>query len=271
MDKKIKKYISSSVKFHDFKGAVELASELGTGIEISRFGKLREIEENYNKLLKEYKAILKDFDGDVSLHGFFSNLTIASKDPLIREASKKRYAQSFELACEFGAKTVVFHTCFNNVLKHKEYRENFFLSNIEFYREFIKQFEREKITATIENVHEPNNEFIRNLIGAINSPYLKTTLDVGHVNLHSEIPPALWVKDYGLMLHHLHLHNNFGDEDSHSSLLKGSANIQEVLKAIYDIQINPSYTFEIFDKEELIESLKYFDEIISEFNQDRKQ
>ena len=64
MDKKIKKYISSSVKFHDFKGAVELASELGLGIEISRFGKLREIEENSYNILKEYKktrVVLSDY------------------------------------------------------------------------------------------------------------------------------------------------------------------------------------------------------------------
>lgn len=257
----LKKFISSTVSYHNFRSAVDLAQSLGCGIEISRFGKLREIEEKFDRLKSEYKEILKDFEGDVALHGFFSNLSIASKDPMIREISEKRYWQSFELAAELGAKTVIFHTCFNNLLKHREYQENFFLKNIEFYKSFIEEFEREGIVATIENVHEKDNTFIRNLVGAINSSNLKVTLDVGHVNLHSDIAPSDWIKDYGIMLHHMHLHNNFGDEDSHNSLKQGTVDFGEIVKTLKEMHLKPDITFEIFDKEALLESVDYFDEL----------
>ncbi len=257
----LKKFISSTVYYHDFKEAVALAQNLGYGIEISRFGKLREVEKNFDRLKLEYKEILRDFDGDVALHGFFSNLSIASKDPLIKEISEKRYWQSFELAAEFGAKTVIFHTCYNNLLKHREYQENFFLRNIEFYKGFVEEFEHEGIVATIENVHEKDTTFIRNLVGAINSPNLKATLDVGHVNLHSNIPPSDWIKDYGIMLHHMHLHNNFTDEDSHGGLKCGTVDFVSIVKTLKEMYLYPSVTFEIFDKEALHPSIDYFDEL----------
>jgi len=262
MGTKFKKFISSTVDFHEFKNAVEIASGLGYGIEISRFGKLRELDSHFDATLGEYKAVLADFEGEIALHGFFSNLSVASKDPLIREVSRRRYAQSFELACELGAKTVIFHTCLNNLLKHKEYQTSFFVSNIEFYKEFIGQFEREGIVATIENVHEPTPDWIRTLISAVNSPNLKAMLDVGHTNLHSPLSPSDWVRDWGIMLHHMHIHNNFGDEDAHTSLTNGSTDYLALFKTINEMQLRPSITFEIFNKDALLESVRYFDEVM---------
>lgn len=261
MKNQISKFISSTVDYHNFKSALEIADELGTGIEISRFGRLKDIEDSFDATKAEYKAALADFKGEVTLHGFFSNLNVASKDPLIREVSEKRYYQSLELACEFSAKTVVFHTCFNNMLKHTEYRQMYFQRNIEFFHEFIPYFEKEGIIATLENVHEPDWELIRSIVAAINSPNLKVTIDVGHCNLHSNIDVAEWIKNYGIMLHHMHFHNNYKDEDSHDSLLKGSLQIEPVIQTLKDMHLRPQVTFEIFEKEALSESVKYFDEV----------
>ena len=264
MKNKLQRFISSTVSYHDFGQACNIASELGCGIEISRFGRLADIENNYEKNKIEYKAILDDFDNEVTLHGFFSNLNIAAKDPLISEISKKRYFQSLELAEIFDVSTVVFHTCYNNLLKHRQYKEMFFLKNIEFFKEFVKNFERLGIILTIENVHEPDPDFIRNLVAAINSPYFGATIDIGHCNLHSDILPSNWIKDYGIMLKHMHFHNNFKEEDSHSSLLKGSIDIKSILITLKELHLYPTITFEIFDKEELIESVEYFNSLCDE-------
>lgn len=261
MERKVKKFISSTVSYHDFRDAVEFAQKLNCGIEISRFGKLSELDENFEKNKKEYKTILADFDGEVTLHGFFSNLNVASKDPAIAAVSQRRYYQSLELASEFDVSTVVFHTCYNNLLKQKQYQQMYFLKNIEFYKDFIKNFEDLGITATIENVHESNPELIRNILGAVNSPNLKATIDIGHCNLHSNLAVSDWIKEYGIMLHHMHFHNNYTDEDAHQSLLKGSLNIEQILLTLKEMQLFPQITFEIFDKEQVVESVQYFDSI----------
>lgn len=263
---KLQRFISSTVSYHDFERAVNIARELNCGIEISRFGKLSEMDENFEKNKIEYRSILDDFEGDVTLHGFFSNLNIAAKDPLIKEVSKKRYNQTLELASYFDVKKVVLHTCLNNLLKQKSYQEMFFLTNIEFFNEYIKNYEDLGIIVGMENVHEPNPDYIRNLIAAVNSPNFKATLDVGHCNLHSDITPADWIKEYGIMLSHLHLHNNFKDEDSHSSLLKGSVDIKKVLITLKELQLFPTVTFEIFDYDELTESVEYFNNLCNELN-----
>lgn len=264
MKNKSEIFISSTVDFHNIYGAVETANELKTGLEISRFGKLREIEDNFDETLDVYKDAIKDLAGPLTLHGFFSNLCIASKDPLILEASHKRYYQSFEIAAELGAKTVVFHTCYNNLLMQKQYRENFFMANLEFFREFIPHFEREGIVATLENVHEPDNELIRNIVAAINSPNLKATIDIGHCNIHSKIPVTEWIKDYGIMLHHMHFHNNFKDEDAHGSLKNGTLEIKPILLELKNMQLYPEITFEIFNREDLFESVEYFRKVYDE-------
>jgi len=255
MKNKSEIFISSTVDFHNIYGAVETANELQTGLEISRFGKLREIDDDFDGTLALYKDAISGLEGPLTLHGFFSNLCIPSKDPLIYEASVKRYYQSFEIAAELGAKTVVFHTCFNNLLMQKQYRDNFFMRSLEFFKEFIPHFEREGIVATIENVHEKDNELIRNIIAAINSPNLKATIDIGHCNIHSKIPVPEWIKDYGIMLHHMHFHNNFVDEDAHGSLKKGTLQIRPILETLKSMELYPQITFEIFDREDLFESV----------------
>lgn len=264
MKKKIEKFISSTVEFHDIYKAVETANELDLGLEISRFGKLRELDDYFDETLDKYEDAIKDLKNDLTLHGFFSTLCPCSKDQGIREISIKRYYQSLEIASRLGAKTVVFHTCFNNLLKQKVYRDGFFVSMVEFFNEFIPHFEERGIIATIENVHEPDNEMIRNVIATINSPNLKATIDIGHCNLHSNIPIENWIKDYGIMLNHMHFHNNFGDEDAHQSLKKGTVDIKKVLLALKEMEIYPQITFEIFNREDLFESVQYLDKLQKE-------
>ena len=140
----------------------------------------------------------------------------------------------------------------------------FFLKNIEFFRDFVKNFERLGIMLTIENVHEPNPDFIRNLVAAINSPYFGSTIDIGHCNLHSDMLPSDWIREYGIMLKHMHFHNNFKDEDSHSSLLKGDIDIKAILSTLKELRIYPTITFEIFNEDELIESVEYFNSLCDE-------
>ncbi len=264
MKRKIEKFISSTVEFHDIYKAVELANTLDLGLEISRFGKLKELDDNFEETLCRYEDAIKDLKNDLTLHGFFSNLCPVSKDRGIADISTKRYYQSLEIASRLGAKTVVFHTCFNNLLKQQVYRDNFFHSSVEFYNKLIPEFEQRGIVATIENVHEPNFEMIRNIIAAVNSPNLKATIDIGHFNLHSEITMEEWIENYGIMLHHMHFHNNWGDEDAHQSLKNGSLDVREVLLELKKMQIYPQITFEIFDKNELFESIEYLNALQKE-------
>ena len=66
------------------------------------------------------------------------------------------------------------------------------------------------------------------------------------------------------MLHHMHFHNNYGNEDAHSSLKKGSLEIKPVLETLKTMELYPQITFEIFDRDDLYESVAYFKELHKE-------
>ncbi|MBR2386082.1 sugar phosphate isomerase/epimerase, partial [bacterium] len=134
----------------------------------------------------------------------------------------------------------------------------YFQQSVEFYKQFIKECENSGITVALENVHESDPEYIRDIIAIINSNNFKACLDIGHCNLHSNLEPTEWIKTYGIMLHHMHIHNNFKDEDSHSSLLNGNIDLIQTFKTIKELNIKPSITFEIFDENALRESVDYF-------------
>lgn len=255
-----KKYISSTIYKNDFAKVVEFAEEHDYGVEISRFGKLRNIQNDFEDVLENYKNKLKGFNNGLTLHGFFSNLCVASQDPEIAQISKKRYEQSFRIAKELGAHTVVFHTTFNNLLKHTEYKNIFFDKTVKFYTEFIKNFEDEGITAVIENVHESDPSLILRILDAVASKNLKACIDAGHVNLHSQLSVSEWIKLYGKKLHHMHIHNNYGNEDAHSSLKKGSVDYIKVFNTLKSENLSPGMVLEIFDEADVIESVKFFNE-----------
>lgn len=248
--------LSSSVK-DDLKDSIKLAKELGLGIEISRFPNFKNIDTSFEQILIELQKDLAGFKGQRTLHGMFFDLSIASNDPEIRAISQKRYRQSFEAAKAINADIIVFHSG-NKGMKHKASQDKFKKNSISFWKEFIKEFEEANITAVIENVHEREPNSILEVIKGVNSPNLKASIDTGHANLFSEIKIPDWIKAYGKHLHHMHIHNNFGDDDAHNSLINGSISFDEIFNTLKDLNLNPTIVFEIFEQNDLLESLVYF-------------
>lgn len=259
----MQKFISSSV-FKNFKDAVELASQLGTGLEISRFASsLDNIDEVLNDHIEEMKKALHGFNSELSMHSFFIDLTPVSADPMIKKISRMRFEQCFNAAKYLGARTLVFHTGFNASLKFSDYYNYFAQEYVLFWKEFVKRFEEAGITAVLENVEESSPEFILNVIKEVNSPNLMASIDIGHANLHSDVPVVSWIKSYDKHLYHMHIHNNYGDDDSHSSVLKGTINIDEVFEALDELNLSPKMVFEIFEKNAVLESIQCFDEFFN--------
>jgi len=252
--------ISSTID-KDIKKSVELAKELGLGLELSRIPNIINNKKPFNDVLKEMENIFKDFSKTKSVHGLFFNLAVASPDDDIREISIKRYMQSLDIAKIIGAETIVFHTGNEATIKHKGFQENFIQNSISFWEKYVKHFEDATITAVIENVSENTYEPILRVIKAINSDYLKASLDVGHVNIHSNHNVLEWIDGYGQNLKHMHLHNNHTDDDSHASLLDGTLNFGKIFDEIRKQNINPVLVLEIFNKNALFESINYLKEI----------
>lgn len=192
----------------------------------------------------------------------FSDVNIAGQDLLLREVSQKRLMQSFEVGKALKVDTILFHTG-NKGTKHNGSIYNFKKNFIAYWKDFIKEFEKENIIAVLENVFEDTPEFCYDLFEGIDSPNLKLALDTGHVNLYAPKTDILdWVKLYDKNLYHMHIHNNFQTNDDHSNLKNGTVNFERLLKTIKEQNINPSFVFEMFKEEDIRTSLKYFNELM---------
>ena len=249
-------YVSSSV-CKSFENSVKFANDLDVNLEISRFGTPEILDEHFGELLDKYSKILKNFKNKISLHGFFFDLNPSSRDKMIFEATVHRYNQSFKIANAIGAKTIVFHSGYNGLIKHPVYFENFMHDQIEFWSSYIKKFENEGITAVLENTYEADPSILTEIVDRVNSNSLKICIDTGHVNINSDIPVVEWIEKIDKRLYHMHLHNNFTISDEHKSILKGTIDFRQVFYKLEQLKLNPDLVFEIFTPEEAQESIEF--------------
>ncbi len=246
--------ISSSAK-DTIKESIELAKRINTGIEISRMPFYKRKETTTQEVINTLKQDIEGFNKRISVHALFSDVNIGSKDPVIREISQIRFKQSLEVAKNIGADTVLFHTGNKGTL-HYDSQKSFKKKFIAFFKEFIKDFENAGITAVIENVFETTPDYCLELYEGISSPNLKLALDTGHVNLYApKTNVSDWIKAYGTKLYHMHIHNNFQQNDDHSNLANGTLNFEEIFNTLMQEAITPTLVLEMFTEEDIIKSL----------------
>ncbi len=252
--------ISSSAK-NTIKESAQLATELGLGLEISRLPFYKDKNTTQEQVIEKLKTDLQDFNNRITLHAMFSDVNVAGQDPLLKEIAQKRFIQSYNVGKAIGADTILFHTGNKGTL-HYGSQETFKKNFITFWKDFIKNFEQDNIIAVIENVFETTPEYCIELFEGVNSPNMKLALDTGHVNLYAQKTKVTdWIKAYGENLYHLHIHNNFRENDDHSNLENGTLDFVEIFSEIKNLGIHPSYVLEMFTEEDIRKSVKIFNSI----------
>ncbi len=253
--------ISSSAK-KTIKESAQLACDLNTGIEISRLPFYGNKFTTIDDVIAQLKESLGNFQNRITLHAMFSDVNISSQDPLLKEISQNRFYQSFSVGKALGADTVLFHTGNKGTLHYGSqlsFKKNF----ISFWKDFIKEFEKDNITAVIENVFETTPDYCLEFVEKINSPFFKLALDTGHVNLYAQKTQVIeWIKAYGNNLYHMHIHNNFRENDDHSNLENGTLNFDEIFELLKSMQLSPSFVLEMFSEEDIRKSLAKYRKII---------
>lgn len=260
MDIQDRLLISSSVK-DTIADSVKLAKELNCGIEISRLPICKNINNTVTDTIEILKNELDGFQGKITLHAMFSDVNVSSSDWELREIAQKRCRQSFEVGKAIGAKTILFHTG-NKGTKHygsiKAFKNNF----ISFWKKFIKDFEEAGIIAVTENVFETTPDYCLDLFNGVNSPNFKLAIDTGHVNLYAHNTEVTeWIKAYGKNLHHMHLHNNFGENDDHADLTNGTLDFTKIFNELKIQKIKPDMILEMFAEEDIHRSIEYINSL----------
>lgn len=209
--------------------------ELGVCVELQSYG-LEGVasEESWNKKLARHRKIAGRFSGRRVVHGPFLGLIYFYRDHLLRGAVQERLDRTFEVARELRPETLVLHT--NWRLDHAALGLNdlWLEECARFWRGEIRRYEELGVTVAMENLLEPDPELMIALCDRVASERFALCLDVGHVNVWSDLEPAGWVAQMGRRLVHVHVHDNRGLRDEHRPVGQGGIDFDALFAAFHE-------------------------------------
>lgn len=218
--------------------AQDLARAYGLGLEIAEFCTAWNMDRDFSQTDSLVQRKLAGISRRV-LHGPFNELFPCAIDPKARELAAARFQQAAALARRYGADKMVLHGGFNPWL----YYEPWYVSqSAVFWRDFSVP---EGLTICIENVMETKPELLLSILEQAENPALGLCLDVGHVNAYSTLPPMEWIAQCAGWVRHVHIHNNFGDVDSHNGLDQGTIPMEALLEALDRLCPQATITLEV--------------------------
>jgi len=241
---------------------VALALEHGLGIEVMAFAFPDVLDGNWRVTLDEYKQILKPVEGDLTVHGPFLDMVSGSPDPRINAVCLGRYSHAIRITAELGAKQVVFHANFIGTLHNTFYRTGWHQRNVEFWGPVAEYAEQHGVTILLENMFEFDPTIIADLLTAVNNPYLRTCLDVGHAHIFSDKQYTFdyWLRTMEPWLTEIHMNNNNGIIDEHHGFdwERGVLDYHDILPRIRRINPQLDLVLEMDQVEDMRNSLHYF-------------
>ena len=203
------------------------------GLELQSYGlKGVSSEESWNEVYIAHKKMRKGFSNRIAIHGPFIGIHYGHYDHLLSEGVENRMNKVFDIVEELKPDTLILHTGYTDVVSKFKIEDQWLDSISNYWISNIKKYEKVGTRVVLENLAETEPYLMKELAERVKSEYFGLCLDVGHVNLVSNLKPEKWIKELKDKLYHIHLHDNKGDEDSHKPLGEGNINFETFFKAL---------------------------------------
>ena len=169
-----------------------------------------------------------------------------------QDKSEKRFSeivQGMKNAAYLGAPMIVVHPCTHLDFNIEGNPEILFEYNLDFYRRLIPYAEEFGIKIAIENIGRVSitstPERLNRLYDTLNNPVFTVCFDVGHCLLQG-VDPAEAIRAIGdrLVGGCTHVHDNYGDGDTHTLPYYGAVDWESVMKALADIGYKGDLNYE---------------------------
>ncbi|MBN1955499.1 MAG: sugar phosphate isomerase/epimerase [Anaerolineae bacterium] len=244
---------------------VAFAQDHHTGIEIQIYGyDPNLLDGDWPGLVARHKSLLRNFAGEIALHGVFYDMNTASIDRQIVALTRKRYLTNLHIASELGARHVVFHANYLHVIRNPGFTEDWTRRQVDFFGGLIETAQELDVVITLENMWEPRPDIIASVIEQVDSPHLAACLDVGHAHLYSDpIPFTAWLERLSGHLVHCHINNHRGLYDEHLPLNAemGIVDYDTILPMLWQLPQPPLICLEMDDLGYLERSLGYMQQV----------
>jgi len=236
---------------------------LGAGVELQSYGlKGCSSLEQWDDRKQLHLNFRKYYHNRLAVHGPFLGIEYAYTDHLLKRAVDKRMEMTLQTVKQLKAERVILHTGFKREVFMFNYRGKWLKDTSEYWKKEIKRYDKLGVTVVLENVVEFDPQIMIELHDAVNHPRLKLCLDIGHVNVWSKFPPALWIEKFGNRLAHVHVHDNHGVYDEHLPIGKGNVDFQAVFRALKEVVPNVTASLEVIsDIDTVLDNLNKMIEI----------
>ena len=215
---------------------LQLTAEVLDSLSLKEFGNLRKLAER----------------APVTVHAPFIDLNPGALEPYVLKATRDRFFETVTAARVLKAEVIVFHTGYHPQ-KVDPFYDRWFKRALETFKEVSEEWQGK---IALENVFDTNPENLKNFIGNLPEK-IGICLDVGHMNLFSQVPISTWFNELGERIYEFHLHDNLGVKDDHFPLGTGTVNSGELFSQMEKLRQDYILNLENKTYEDVLKSLEY--------------
>lgn len=220
--------------------------EAGLGLDLM----LSDTEFNRDIPFKELETLRRDLGEEktpVSCHLPYIDLHFGSRDRQVHEYARDCLQEGLEIAAVLRARIAVLHVGFSNHIPPSrvgEWKDRF----VEGIREIVSNAEEEEIILALENTYESDGTILREILDAVDSPWLRFCADLGHAACFSRMAPEEWIESFKDRLVLLHFHDNDGLDDQHAACGEGVVGYDQVYEALKTADISCPVVLEVSEE-----------------------
>ena len=156
-----------------------------------------------------------------TIHGPFMDLNPGSSEPLLREATLRRFHQALDAAAIIKPRVMVLHPGYDK-WRYGDSQDAWLSQSIDIWRIVLKRAKEIGCTIAVENIFEEEPSTLRALLETFESPLLRHCFDVGHWNMFKKVGMKEWFAELGPYVAETHIHDNFGARDDHAPIGEGN-------------------------------------------------
>lgn len=196
-----------------------IAQEYQVAFEINDFfePEILDSEGKIQQLIQAYRQA--GIPEGSTMHGAFLDVTVFSRDELIRQISEKRMEQSMEIARQLGVRGVVFHTNYNPLISDAGYEAIVVTKTAAMLEKLLYSYPDLQIY--LENMFDATPEILKQISMELKDyQNYGVCLDYAHACIYGDALEE-WVGQLAPVVRHLHINDNDLKRDLHLAVGDG--------------------------------------------------
>jgi len=184
--------------------------------------------------IKTLRRVAKSHNLELTVHGPFADINIASPSPVLRRTILRRLEKSIFYSRQLGCQLWVFHPGLKTGVS-EFYPGLDWQLNLESIRVLLRVAKKHGVEIAIENVPEPHPFLMKSVQDFLRfhnelDEEIELVLDIGHANLNHQVQE--FITQFSDKIVHMHVSDNDGIHDSHLGIGYGTVDWASVTRAI---------------------------------------